>query len=176
MCGAKSCPPIKMYTPDNLEEGLNSAADAVCEGDTAAHMAACISACVAAIRTSKPSCLPRMLRAVLDFGPQLVEWLGSIAAFATAAVHPCPYTLSLVCPSLHQPAGVLLPFSASACSCSPTSLSPSVQQSGWCSAWRPGPGSGQPLRNCSSIVLCSRSNHSLRRSPASLVKAKICVT
>ena len=32
VCGAKSCPPIKMYTPDNLEEGLNSAADAVCEG------------------------------------------------------------------------------------------------------------------------------------------------
>ena len=33
VCGAKSCPPIKMYTPDNLEEGLNSAADAVCEGE-----------------------------------------------------------------------------------------------------------------------------------------------
>lgn len=22
VCGAKSCPPIKLYTPDNLDEGL----------------------------------------------------------------------------------------------------------------------------------------------------------
>lgn len=25
VCGAKSCPPIKLYTPDNLEEGLAAA-------------------------------------------------------------------------------------------------------------------------------------------------------
>lgn len=32
-CGAKSCPPIKVYTPDTLEEGLQSAATAFCEGE-----------------------------------------------------------------------------------------------------------------------------------------------
>lgn len=25
VCGAKSCPPIKLYTPENLDEGLDAA-------------------------------------------------------------------------------------------------------------------------------------------------------
>lgn len=33
VCGAKSCPPIKLYTPDNLEDGLQSAAEAFAEGE-----------------------------------------------------------------------------------------------------------------------------------------------
>ena len=32
VCGAKSCPPIKLYTPALLEEGLAAAAAAFCEG------------------------------------------------------------------------------------------------------------------------------------------------
>ena len=31
-CGAKSCPPIKLFSPDTLEEGLQSAATAFCQG------------------------------------------------------------------------------------------------------------------------------------------------
>lgn len=31
VCGAKSCPPIKVYTADALEEGLEAAAAAFCE-------------------------------------------------------------------------------------------------------------------------------------------------
>jgi len=31
--GAKSCPPIKLYTVDTLEEGLQSAAEAFCGSD-----------------------------------------------------------------------------------------------------------------------------------------------
>ncbi|GIL75698.1 hypothetical protein Vretimale_15254 [Volvox reticuliferus] len=33
VCGAKSCPPIKLYTPSNLEEGLAAAAEAFCAGE-----------------------------------------------------------------------------------------------------------------------------------------------
>ena len=33
MCGAKSCPPIKVYTSGALEEGLEAAASAFCEGE-----------------------------------------------------------------------------------------------------------------------------------------------
>ena len=32
VCGAKSCPPIKVYTSGALEEGLEAAASAFCEG------------------------------------------------------------------------------------------------------------------------------------------------
>ncbi|GAQ80261.1 hypothetical protein KFL_000500130 [Klebsormidium nitens] len=32
-CGAKSCPPIKLYTPENLDEGLEGAASAFVEGE-----------------------------------------------------------------------------------------------------------------------------------------------
>ena len=32
VCGAKSCPPIKVYTPATLHEGLDSATSAFCEG------------------------------------------------------------------------------------------------------------------------------------------------
>ncbi len=35
VCGARSCPPIKLYTPDNLEEGLAAAAEAFCAGEVA---------------------------------------------------------------------------------------------------------------------------------------------
>lgn len=34
VCGAKSCPPIRVYTPDELDEGLDAAAAAFCEGAT----------------------------------------------------------------------------------------------------------------------------------------------
>jgi hypothetical protein len=33
VCGAKSCPPIKMYTPDNLDEGLQAAGEAFCASE-----------------------------------------------------------------------------------------------------------------------------------------------
>mmetsp|Transcript_869 Transcript_869/g.2685 ORF Transcript_869/g.2685 Transcript_869/m.2685 type:complete len:544 (+) Transcript_869:814-2445(+) len=33
VCGAKSCPPIRVYTPDELEEGLDAAAASFCEGE-----------------------------------------------------------------------------------------------------------------------------------------------
>ncbi|MEW5313227.1 MAG: hypothetical protein WDW38_004813 [Sanguina aurantia] len=33
VCGAKSCPPIKLYTPDNLDEGLAAASEAYCAGE-----------------------------------------------------------------------------------------------------------------------------------------------
>ncbi|KAK9840365.1 hypothetical protein WJX74_008384 [Apatococcus lobatus] len=33
VCGAKSCPPIKIYTAENLEEGLDAAASAFCSDD-----------------------------------------------------------------------------------------------------------------------------------------------
>jgi Protein of unknown function, DUF547 len=34
VCGAKSCPPIRVYMPDELDEGLDAAAAAFCEGAT----------------------------------------------------------------------------------------------------------------------------------------------
>lgn len=40
VCGAKSCPPIKMYTADTLEEGLAAAAEAFCAGEVAVDVAA----------------------------------------------------------------------------------------------------------------------------------------
>eukprot|EP00955_Chlamydomonas_euryale_P096409 365010-Chlamydomonas_euryale.AAC.3 len=33
VCGAKSCPPIKLYTPDNLDEGLTAAGEAFCASE-----------------------------------------------------------------------------------------------------------------------------------------------
>ena len=39
VCGAKSCPPIKVYTPQSLEEGLDSTTAAFCEG---VHFQPCI--------------------------------------------------------------------------------------------------------------------------------------
>lgn len=33
VCGAKSCPPIKLYSADNLDEGLGGAAEAFCSGE-----------------------------------------------------------------------------------------------------------------------------------------------
>eukprot|EP00892_Ulva_mutabilis_P005886 jgi/Ulvmu1/366/UM001_0373.1 len=38
VCGAKSCPPIKLYTPDNLDEGLQDAGSAFCEGEVEVDM------------------------------------------------------------------------------------------------------------------------------------------
>jgi len=32
VCGAKSCPPIRVYTPASLEAGLEAAAQAFCSG------------------------------------------------------------------------------------------------------------------------------------------------
>lgn len=34
-CGAKSCPPIKVYSPDTLEQGLSSSAEAFCTSEVA---------------------------------------------------------------------------------------------------------------------------------------------
>ena len=34
-CGAKSCPPIKVYRPDTLEQGLRSSAEAFCSSEVA---------------------------------------------------------------------------------------------------------------------------------------------
>ena len=44
VCGAKSCPPIRVYTPDELDEGLDAAAAAFCEG------APCMLMCNASLR------------------------------------------------------------------------------------------------------------------------------
>jgi hypothetical protein len=33
VCGAKSCPPIRIYTPESLEEGLQGAAEAFCASE-----------------------------------------------------------------------------------------------------------------------------------------------
>lgn len=40
MCGAKSCPPIKLYSPDTLEEGLEAAAEAFIAADVEVDKAA----------------------------------------------------------------------------------------------------------------------------------------
>ena len=32
VCGAKSCPPIRVYTPESLDQGLEAAASGFCEG------------------------------------------------------------------------------------------------------------------------------------------------
>ena len=32
VCGAKSCPPVRVFTPENLDAGLDAAAAAFCEG------------------------------------------------------------------------------------------------------------------------------------------------
>jgi Protein of unknown function, DUF547 len=40
VCGAKSCPPIKLYTPETLEEGLQSAAEAFCTTEVTVDSAA----------------------------------------------------------------------------------------------------------------------------------------
>uniref|UniRef100_A0A061R7D0 Duf547-domain-containing protein n=1 Tax=Tetraselmis sp. GSL018 TaxID=582737 RepID=A0A061R7D0_9CHLO len=39
VCGAKSCPPIRVYTPETLEEGLDAAAAAFCEGSVSVDKA-----------------------------------------------------------------------------------------------------------------------------------------
>lgn len=44
VCGAKSCPPIKVYTPATLHEGLDSATSAFCEG-VLSHPAVACKAC-----------------------------------------------------------------------------------------------------------------------------------
>lgn len=43
VCGAKSCPPIRVYTPEELDEGLDAAAAAFCEG--ARNYLALVSLC-----------------------------------------------------------------------------------------------------------------------------------
>jgi len=35
VCGAKSCPPIRVYSAANIEQGLQDAAEAFCEGEVA---------------------------------------------------------------------------------------------------------------------------------------------
>jgi hypothetical protein len=36
-CGARSCPPIKLFTPQNLDDGLSLAAAAFCESEVQVH-------------------------------------------------------------------------------------------------------------------------------------------
>lgn len=45
VCGAKSCPPIKVYTAISLQEGLESATTAFCEGKSHLHRGAHDSHC-----------------------------------------------------------------------------------------------------------------------------------
>ncbi len=40
VCGAKSCPPIKLYSAETLEEGLTGAAEAFCQGEVQVDEAA----------------------------------------------------------------------------------------------------------------------------------------
>ena len=42
VCGAKSCPPIRIYTPASLEPGLEAASQAFCSGGSWAHMSGCV--------------------------------------------------------------------------------------------------------------------------------------
>ena len=39
VCGAKSCPPIRLYSGSNVEEGLAGAAEAFCADDVAVDVA-----------------------------------------------------------------------------------------------------------------------------------------
>ena len=39
VCGAKSCPPIKLYTPDTLEEGLAAAGEVFCASEVQVDVA-----------------------------------------------------------------------------------------------------------------------------------------
>ena len=40
VCGAKSCPPIKLYAADTLDEGLDAAAEAFCASEVEVDAAA----------------------------------------------------------------------------------------------------------------------------------------
>lgn len=40
-CGAASCPPIRIYTPESLDFGLAAAASAFCAGEHAPEPASC---------------------------------------------------------------------------------------------------------------------------------------
>ncbi|KAL3162490.1 hypothetical protein ABBQ32_010153 [Trebouxia sp. C0010 RCD-2024] len=66
VCGAKSCPPIKVYTPTTLQEGLDSATSAFCEGEVIFHKEA---------KTVELSKIFKWYKQ--DFGPphQLFPWL-----------------------------------------------------------------------------------------------------
>ncbi|KAL3141127.1 hypothetical protein ABBQ38_003478 [Trebouxia sp. C0009 RCD-2024] len=66
VCGAKSCPPIKVYTPATLQEGLDSATSAFCEGEVIVHKEA---------KTVELSKIFKWYKQ--DFGPphQLFPWL-----------------------------------------------------------------------------------------------------
>ena len=35
-CGAKSCPPIRVFAPENVDTSLQKAAEAFCEGESGA--------------------------------------------------------------------------------------------------------------------------------------------
>lgn len=55
-CGAKSCPPIKLFTPDTLEEGLQSAAAAFCQGltPTLLHQNPALMQCIHSLQAAMP--------------------------------------------------------------------------------------------------------------------------
>jgi hypothetical protein len=38
VCGARSCPPIKLYSPETLDEGLTGAAEAFCDSEVAVDL------------------------------------------------------------------------------------------------------------------------------------------
>ncbi|GLI62777.1 hypothetical protein VaNZ11_005523 [Volvox africanus] len=70
VCGAKSCPPIKLYTPSNLEEGLAAAAEAFCVGE------------VLVDRARREVRLSKIFKwYAIDFGPDKYARLSCIAAF-----------------------------------------------------------------------------------------------
>ena len=73
VCGAKSCPPIKLYTPDNLEEGLQDAASAFCESEISVDSA------------KGTSTLSKIFKWYgKDFGAKEPERLAAFAAFCDA--------------------------------------------------------------------------------------------
>ncbi|GLC71620.1 hypothetical protein PLESTF_001142000 [Pleodorina starrii] len=72
VCGAKSCPPIKLYTAANLEEGLAAAAEAFCGEEVRVD---------AARREVKLSKIFKWY--AVDFGKDKYERLSYIATFLT---------------------------------------------------------------------------------------------
>ncbi|KAG2502191.1 hypothetical protein HYH03_000678 [Edaphochlamys debaryana] len=70
VCGAKSCPPIKLYAAANLEEGLAAAAEAFCGGEVA------VDAAKREVRLSKI-----FKWYAVDFGASKLDRLTTIASF-----------------------------------------------------------------------------------------------
>ncbi|EFJ53261.1 hypothetical protein VOLCADRAFT_115835 [Volvox carteri f. nagariensis] len=75
VCGAKSCPPIKLYTPSNLEEGLAAAAEAFCANE------------VQVDQTRREVKLSKIFKwYAIDFGQDKYKRLSYIASFLSEPV------------------------------------------------------------------------------------------